>query len=40
MSVELWFDTNSEDEEEFANITVKRKKIRDYSDPLKQTEKS
>ncbi|XP_058840830.1 putative nuclease HARBI1 [Topomyia yanbarensis] len=40
MSVELWFDTDSEDEEEYANLAVERRRIRDNSNPLDQTEKS
>lgn len=40
MSVELWFDTDSEDEEEYANVAVERRRIRDTSNPLDQPEKS
>ncbi|XP_065091049.1 putative nuclease HARBI1 [Ochlerotatus camptorhynchus] len=40
MSVELWFDTDSEDEEEYSNLAVDRRRISDNSNPLDQTEKS
>ncbi|XP_062557486.1 putative nuclease HARBI1 [Armigeres subalbatus] len=40
MSVELWFETDSEDEEDYANLAAERRRIRDNSNPLDQTEKS
>ncbi|XP_055640385.1 putative nuclease HARBI1 isoform X2 [Toxorhynchites rutilus septentrionalis] len=43
MSIELWFDTDSEDDtddEEYVNISIERRRIRDTSNPLDQPDKS